>query len=123
MMRFLERQVVLRAVDRNWMAHIDNMDELRQGVNLRAYGQKNPLTEYKFESYDIFQNMVEEIKEEVCRLIYRVRLVAPEERIRNIRENRYEDEGAKPVKNESRIGRNDPCPCGSGKKYKQCCGR
>ena len=123
MMRFLERQVVLRAVDRNWMAHIDNMDELRQGVNLRAYGQKNPLTEYKFESYDIFQNMVEEIKEEVCRLIYRVRLVAPEERIRNIKENRYEDEGPKPVKNESRIGRNDPCPCGSGKKYKHCCGR
>lgn len=122
-MRFLERQVVLRAVDKNWMAHIDNMDELRQGVNLRAYGQKNPLTEYKFESYDIFQSMIEEIKEEVARLIYRVKLVAPEEKIRNVKENRNEEEGPEPVKNLNKIGRNDPCPCGSGKKYKQCCGR
>ena len=123
LMRFLEKQVVLRSVDKFWMAHIDNMDELRQGVNLRAYGQKNPLTEYKFESYDIFQSMIEDIKEEVCRLIYRVRLVEPAEKIRNVKENRYEDEGPMPVTKGDKIGRNDPCPCGSGKKYKQCCGR
>lgn len=122
-MRFLEKQVVLRSVDKFWMAHIDNMDELRQGVNLRAYGQKNPLTEYKFESYDIFQVMVEDIKEEVARLIYRVKVVEPQERIRNIKENRSEEEGGQTVKNSDKIGRNDPCPCGSGKKYKQCCGR
>jgi preprotein translocase subunit SecA len=122
-MRFLEKQVVLRSVDKFWMAHIDNMDELRQGVNLRAYGQKNPLTEYKFESYDIFQVMVEDIKEEVARLIYRVKVVEPQERIRNIKDNRSEEDGGKTVKNNDKIGRNDPCPCGSGKKYKQCCGR
>lgn len=122
-MRFLEKQVVLRSVDKFWMAHIDNMDELRQGVNLRAYGQKNPLTEYKFESYDIFQVMVEDIKEEVARLIYRVKVVEPQERIRNIKDNRSEEDGGKTVKNSDKIGRNDPCPCGSGKKYKQCCGR
>lgn len=122
-MRFLEKQVVLRSVDKFWMAHIDNMDELRQGVNLRAYGQKNPLTEYKFESYDIFQVMIEDIKEEVARLIYRVKVVEPQERIRNIKENRSDEDGGKTVKNSDKIGRNDPCPCGSGKKYKQCCGR
>ena len=122
-MRFLEKQVVLRSVDKFWMAHIDNMDELRQGVNLRAYGQKNPLTEYKFESYDIFQVMVEDIKEEVARLIYRVKVVEPQERIRNIKDNRSDEDGGKTVKNSEKIGRNDPCPCGSGKKYKQCCGR
>ncbi len=122
-MRFLEKQVVLRSVDKFWMAHIDNMDELRQGVNLRAYGQKNPLTEYKFESYDIFQVMIEDIKEEVARLIYRVKIVEPQERIRNIKENRFDDEGAQTAKKSTKIGRNDPCPCGSGKKYKQCCGR
>ncbi|KAF0091076.1 MAG: preprotein translocase subunit SecA [Fusobacteria bacterium] len=122
-MRFLEKQVVLRSVDKFWMAHIDNMDELRQGVNLRAYGQKNPLTEYKFESYDIFQVMVEDIKEEVARLIYRVKVVEPQERIRNIKENRSDEDGGQTAKNSDKIGRNDPCPCGSGKKYKQCCGR
>ncbi|MDD2371795.1 MAG: preprotein translocase subunit SecA [Firmicutes bacterium] len=122
-MRFLEKQVVLRSVDKFWMAHIDNMDELRQGVNLRAYGQKNPLTEYKFESYDIFQVMIEDIKEEVARLIYRVKIVEPQERIKNIKENRFDEESGQTVKNSSKIGRNDPCPCGSGKKYKQCCGR
>lgn len=122
LMRFLEKQVVLRAVDKNWMAHIDNMDELRQGVNLRAYGQKNPLTEYKFESYDIFQSMIGEIKEEVTRLIYRVKLMEPQEKLHNIKENRYEDEGPTPIKKD-KIGRNDLCPCGSGKKYKQCHGR
>ena len=122
-MRFLEKQVVLRSVDKYWMEHIDNMDELRQGVNLRAYGQKNPLTEYKFESYDMFQNMVEDIKEEVCRLIYRVKILEPQEQVRNVKENRYEDEGQQTVRNKNKVGRNDPCPCGSGKKYKHCCGR
>ena len=122
-MRFLEKQVVLRSVDKYWMEHIDNMDELRQGVNLRAYGQKNPLMEYKFESYDMFQGMVEDIKEEVCRLIYRVKILEPQEQVKNVKENRYEEEGQQTVKNKNKIGRNDLCPCGSGKKYKHCCGR
>lgn len=123
-MRFLEKQVVLRSVDSNWMEHIDAMDQLRQGIGLRAYGQKNPLTEYKFESYDMFQAMVEAIKEEVTRLIYRVTVVEKQEGPKNVKENKYDEEGSqKSVRSGKKVGRNDPCPCGSGKKYKQCCGR
>ena len=122
-MRFLEKQVVLRSVDSKWMEHIDAMDQLRQGIGLRAYGQKNPLTEYKFESYDMFQSMVVDIKEEVTRLIYRVTVVEKQEGQKNVRENKYEEENAQSVRTGKKIGRNDPCPCGSGKKYKQCCGR
>ena len=122
-MRFLEKQVVLRSVDSKWMEHIDAMDQLRQGIGLRAYGQKNPLTEYKFESYDMFQSMVADIKEEVTRLIYRVTVVEKQEGPKNVRENKYEEENAQSVRTGKKIGRNDPCPCGSGKKYKQCCGR
>ena len=122
-MRFLEKQVVLRSVDSKWMDHIDAMDQLRQGICLRAYGQKNPLTEYKFESYDIFQNMVLDIKEEVTRLIYRVTIVEKQEGPKNIHENKYEENNKQSIRIGKKIGRNDPCYCGSGKKYKQCCGR
>ena len=122
-MSFLEKQVVLRSVDSKWMDHIDAMDQLRQGIGLRAYGQKNPLTEYKFESYDMFQNMVADIKEEVTRLIYRVTVVEKQEGPKNVRKNKYEEENKQSVRTGKKAGRNDPCPCGSGKKYKQCCGR
>lgn len=121
-MRFLEKQVVLRAVDSKWMDHIDGMDQLRQGIGLRAYGQKNPLVEYKFEAFDMFETMIADIKEEVTRLIYRVNIVRNTEAVKNVKENRYENENKSVVRKDKKVGRNDPCPCGSGKKYKQCCG-
>ncbi|SFG61882.1 preprotein translocase subunit SecA [Desulfotomaculum arcticum] len=122
-MRELERVVLLRMVDEKWMDHLDAMDQLREGIGLRAYGQKDPLIEYKFESYQMFQNMVESIQDDVVRYVFRVNVVQAPEQRRTI-ENKYEEEGpAKPVRRENRVGRNDPCPCGSGKKYKKCCGR
>jgi preprotein translocase subunit SecA len=124
-MREVERVVTLRIVDERWMDHLDAMDQLREGIGLRAYGQKDPLIEYKFEGYEMFNNMIASIQEDVVRYIFRVNLVHQEEqpRQRNIVENRYAEEGAKqPVRKEAKVGRNDPCPCGSGKKYKKCCG-
>jgi len=104
------------------MDHLDAMDQLRQGIYLRAYGQRDPLTEYKFEAFDMFNQMIEEIQQETVRYIYRVNVVErPEERT-DVIENKYaEDQVKTPVKSD-KIGRNDPCPCGSGKKYKKCCG-
>ena len=125
-MREIERVVTLRIVDERWMDHLDAMDQLREGIGLRAYGQKDPLVEYKFEGYEMFQNMIASIQEDVVRYIFRVNLVAQEDqpRQRNVVENRYAEEGPKqPVRKEARVGRNDPCPCGSGKKYKKCCGK
>ncbi|OPX88034.1 MAG: preprotein translocase subunit SecA [Pelotomaculum sp. PtaB.Bin104] len=124
-MRDIERVVMLRIVDEKWMDHLDAMDQLREGIGLRAYGQKDPLVEYKFEGYDMFQNMIDSIQEEVVRYIFRVNVVQPEQqKKRVVVENRYSDDGPKqPVRKESKIGRNDPCPCGSGKKFKKCCGR
>jgi len=123
-MRELERAVLLRMVDEKWMDHLDAMDQLREGIGLRAYGQKNPLIEYKFESYQMFQNMIDTIREDVVRYIYRVNVVQAPQPQRQTVENKYLEEAASsPVRNEVKIGRNDPCPCGSGKKYKKCCGR
>jgi preprotein translocase subunit SecA len=123
-MRQVERAVMLRIVDDKWMDHLDAMDQLREGISLRAYGQKDPLIEYKFEGYEMFQNMINAIQDEVVRYIFRVSLVQPEEQQRQVAENRYAEEGAKqPARKDNRVGRNDPCPCGSGKKYKKCCGR
>ncbi|WP_027364973.1 preprotein translocase subunit SecA [Desulfotruncus alcoholivorax] len=123
MMRELERVVLLRMVDEKWMDHLDAMDQLREGIGLRAYGQKDPLIEYKFESYQMFQNMVESIQDDVVRYVFRVNVVQAPEQRRTV-ENKYqEEEPAKPVRRENKVGRNDPCPCGSGKKYKKCCGR
>ncbi len=123
-LREIERVILLRVVDDKWMDHLDAMDQLRQGIGLRAYGQKDPLVEYKFEGYQMFQNMISSIQEEVVRYIFRVSVVEePAVQHRNVVENRYEEEnGHRPVKAEKKIGRNDPCPCGSGKKYKKCCG-
>jgi len=123
-LRELERVILLRVVDAKWMDHLDAMDQLRQGIGLRAYGQRDPLVEYKFEAYQMFQEMVASIQEEVVRYLYHVKLVVPEERRpRKLIENRYQEEAPRqPFRREQKIGRNDPCPCGSGKKYKKCCG-
>jgi len=121
-LRELERAILLRVIDEKWMDHIDAMDQLREGINLRAYGQRDPLIEYKFEAFDAFQIMMENIKEDVTRYLYRIRLVSqPQER--TMVANREDSSARQPVKTEKRIGRNDPCPCGSGKKYKKCCGK
>jgi len=129
MMRELERVVVLRTVDSKWMEHLDAMDDLRQGIGLRAFGQKDPLTEYKFEAYDMFNNMTESIQEEVARLILRVQLVSKPVRRSVAVANPTPPtgdtavHGPKKAAKKKKVGRNDPCPCGSGKKYKRCCGR
>ncbi|MEA4924945.1 MAG: preprotein translocase subunit SecA [Syntrophomonadaceae bacterium] len=121
-MREIEKAVMLRIIDNKWMDHIDAMDQLRNGINLRAYAQRDPLVEYKFEAYEAFQAMVFSIKEDVVRFILRVKIVErPEER--RMVTNQGEDTVKKPVHVGEKIGRNDPCPCGSGKKYKKCCGR
>ena len=126
LMRELERVVVLRTVDRRWMDHLNMMDDLRQGIGLRAFGQKDPLTEYKFEAYDMFNNMAESIQEEVAKLVLRVQLVSKPVRrsvaVANPAGGAKQD-AASPQKSGKKIGRNDPCPCGSGKKYKRCCGK
>lgn len=124
-MREIERVVMLRIVDEKWMDHLDAMDQLREGIGLRAYGQKDPLIEYKFEGYEMFQNMIDSIQDDVVRYIFRVNVVQPQqEQKRRVVENRYSEEGPKqPVRKENKVGRNEPCPCGSGKKYKKCCGR
>ncbi|MDN5347768.1 MAG: preprotein translocase subunit SecA [Clostridia bacterium] len=124
-LREIERFILLRVVDAKWMDHLDAMDQLRQGIGLRAYGQRDPLVEYKFEAYEMFNQMIASIQEDVVRYLYRVQ-VAPsveEQRPRNLQENRYAEEAPRqPVRRGQKIGRNDPCPCGSGKKYKKCCG-
>ena len=121
--RELERLILLRLVDEKWMDHLDAMDQLREGIGLRAYGQRDPLVEYKFESYEMFQNMVAAIQEDTIRYLLRVRVAEAPER-RQMVENRQPEEGAsRTIRREQKVGRNDPCPCGSGKKYKKCCGR
>ncbi len=124
-MREIERVVMLRIVDEKWMDHLDAMDQLREGVGLRAYGQKDPLIEYKFESFDMFHNMVAEIQEETVRHLFRVKVAQREQlKRREIQENQPGADSAspkQPLRKEKKVGRNDPCPCGSGKKYKKCC--
>jgi preprotein translocase subunit SecA len=125
-MREIERMVTLRIVDEKWMDHLDAMDQLREGIGLRAYGQKDPLVEYKFEGYEMFQNMISSIQEDVVKHIFRVSIVTEDKqpRQKNLVENRYQEEGVKqPVRKDDKVGRNDICTCGSGKKYKKCCGR
>jgi preprotein translocase subunit SecA len=130
-LRELERVVLLRVVDSKWMEHLDNMDDLREGIGLRAYGQHDPLVEYKREAYEMFQGMVARIQEDAVRYLYKVRVEkerrAPERRsaFRNVSTNAGDESGPRqPFRRQGKkIGRNDPCPCGSGKKYKKCCGR
>lgn len=126
--REVERSVLLRVIDRHWMDHIDDMDQLRQGIGLAAYGQKDPLVEYKMEGYEMFDGMIAGIREDTSRIMLHIRVQAEQQIERKevakpVSTNR--DESVKgPVKRtEEKVYPNDPCPCGSGKKYKQCCGR
>ncbi len=123
-MREIERVVMLRMVDSKWMDHLDAMDQLRQGIGLRAYGQRDPLVEYKFEAFQMFQGMIDSIQEDTIRWVFRARIAEPQQpTVRRMVENRQEDTVRQPVKAENKVGRNDLCPCGSGKKYKRCCGK
>ena len=146
-LREVERVVLLKVVDSKWMEHIDNMDELKNGIGLRAYGQKNPVEQYRFEGGDMFDEMVAQIKLEVAKIM--LHIVKSEKNVQrqssanitnasldssvmsamnvegeNSAPKSNQTEKAKPVVNDGpKVGRNDPCPCGSGKKYKQCCGK
>ena len=130
-MRELERIVMLRVVDQKWMAHLDAMDDLREGISLRAYGQQNPLIEYQREAFAMFNEMIENVQEDVVKLVFKLEVVdrpAQQEQRRLVfggpapGAERSEPKKQAPVQS-VKIGRNDPCPCGSGKKYKKCCGK
>lgn len=128
-MRSLERMVLLRNVDSKWMDHIDNMDELRRGIGLRAYGQQDPIVAYRMESYDMFDEMSESIREETVRQMLTIRIKTKEETERKQTAKITSESGAsdgsekgRTVRKAKKVGPNDPCPCGSGKKYKKCCG-
>ncbi len=162
-MRELEKVVMLRVVDSKWMEHLDHMDMLREGINLRAYGQRNPLVEYKIEALDMFEEMEGAIQDQIASLMYHVSIITPEQQaaaaqqeageepssaqkqkleqaikeqrsqlsdhLKNAQASHGDEVSAaeakkKPVMNDGKkVGRNDPCPCGSGKKYKNCCGK
>ena len=128
-MREVERVVLLRVVDEYWMDHIDAMQDLRQGIRLRAYAQTDPIIAYKKESLEMFEEMITAIQEETVRRLYSVRVKKDEEIKRErVASGMTENVGGdgtvkKQPRKVKKIGRNDPCPCGSGKKYKQCCGR
>ena len=127
MIRELERVILLKTIDRKWMDHIDDMDQLRQGIGLQAYGQRDPVVEYKMSGYEMFDAMTDSIREDTARLLCHVRVEEKVEReqVAKVTGTNKDDSVAKqPVKRiESKVYPNDPCPCGSGKKYKQCHGR
>jgi len=133
-MRELERVIMLRVVDNKWMEHLDHMDMLREGINLRAYGQRNPLVEYKIEALSMFEEMEAAIQDQIASLIYHVAVVQQEEekiqdRLQTAQASHGDESSPAETKKTpktadgKKVGRNDPCPCGSGKKYKNCCGR
>ena len=135
-MRELEKIIMLRVVDNRWMEHLDRMDMLREGSGLLAYGQRQPLVEYKIRGHEMFNQMIASIQNDIASLIFRVNIITREQQEAMERENQQRMAAAKanhgddfqenvkqPVKNGEKIGRNDPCPCGSGKKYKNCCGK
>jgi preprotein translocase subunit SecA len=123
-MRELERVALLRTVDTKWIDHIDAMDQLREGISLRAYGQQDPVQAYKMEGYDMFVELVRNIKEDTVRFIYNINTanLPKREKVAEPIVTNHEEGVRKPIVKEDKIGRNDPCPCGSGKKYKKCCG-
>ena len=124
--REIERVILLKVIDRKWMDHIDDMEQLRQGVGLQAYGQRDPLVEYKMSGYEMFDAMTENIKEDTVRLLLHVKVEQKVEReeVAKVTGTNKDDSVQKgPIKKEVKVYPNDPCPCGSGKKYKQCCGR
>ncbi|MGM9539768.1 preprotein translocase subunit SecA [Anaerovibrio sp.] len=136
-MRELEKIIMLRVVDNRWMEHLDRMDMLREGIGLLAYGQRNPLIEYKIKGHEMFGQMIDSIQNDIASLIFRVNIITQEQqeamereaqqRMAAARQTHGDESDAavrkQPVKNTGKVGRNDPCPCGSGKKYKNCCGR
>lgn len=128
----LERAILLTTVDAAWMEHIDNMDQLKQGIGLRAYGQTNPVDEYTKEGFDMFEEMTYRIQEDTVKYIHNVDVtrlpttMQAQQNLDQVQTNRGEIQGEatpKTVVKDKKIGRNEPCPCGSGKKYKRCCGR
>ena len=124
--REVERVILLKVIDRKWMTHIDDMDQLRQGVGLAAYGQRDPIVEYKMNAYEMFDAMTENIKEDTVRLLFSVRVEQKVEReqVAEVTGTNKDESVKGPVKRENaKIYPNAPCPCGSGKKYKNCCGR
>ena len=127
-MRDLERYVMLRVIDQKWMDHIDDMDQMKQGIGLHSIGQKDPLIEYKYTSFDMFEELNLNIQIETIRALMHVRVVQKpieiKEEERQMFTNKDDSVAKEPIKNsEPKVGRNDPCPCGSGKKYKNCCGK
>ncbi len=125
--RELERVVLLKVIDRKWMDHIDDMDQLRQGIGLQAYGQRDPLVEYKMAGFDMFDEMISAIQEDTIRLLYHVQVEQKVEReqVAKVTGTNKDDtaQNAPKKREHAKVYPNDPCPCGSGKKYKQCCGR
>ncbi|MDE6635593.1 MAG: SEC-C domain-containing protein, partial [Lachnospiraceae bacterium] len=125
--REVERVILLKVIDRKWMDHIDDMDQLRQGIGLQSLGQKDPLLEYKFQGFDMFDSMTEAIMEDTVRSLMHVKIEQRVEReeVAKVTGTNKDDSAKKgPVKRTGKkIQPNDPCPCGSGRKYKQCCGR
>ena len=126
-LRELERVILLKVIDQKWMDHIDDMDQLRQGIGLQAYGQRDPKVEYKLQAYEMFDGMIGAIQETTLRLLYHVRLEQKVEReqVAQVTGTNKDESGPKKPQQraEKKVYPNDPCPCGSGKKYKQCCGR
>ena len=125
--RELERVILLKVIDRKWMDHIDDMDQLRQGIGLQAYGQRDPLVEYKMSAYEMFDAMSAGIQEDTVRLLFHVKVEQKVEReeVAKVTGTNKDESGPRAPKKraEQKVYPNDPCPCGSGKKYKQCCGR
>ena len=125
--REIERVILLKVIDNKWMSHIDDMDQLRQSIGLQAYGQRDPLVEYKMNGYQMFDEMIAAIREETVRVLFHIRVEQKVERepaAKVTGTNKDESAAKAPVKKvEAKVYPNDPCPCGSGKKYKQCCGR
>ncbi|WP_199791771.1 SEC-C metal-binding domain-containing protein, partial [Staphylococcus simulans] len=128
-----ERMILLRSIDSRWTDHIDTMDQLRQGIHLRSYGQQNPLRDYQNEGHQLFDNMMMNIEEDVSKYILKS-VITVEDDVERDKAKEYKgqhvsaEDGkekvkAKPIVKGDQVGRNDPCPCGSGKKYKNCCGK
>ena len=128
-MRELERMVLLRNVDTKWMDHIDAMEELKQGIGLRAYGNRDPVVEFRLEGFDMFDDMTKSIREDTVRMMFTIRVRRKEDVERKEVAKVTGQSGAsdtseknRTVRNTNKVGRNEFCPCGSGKKYKKCCG-
>jgi preprotein translocase subunit SecA len=129
--RGVERMVVLQVVDNLWKEHLLAMDHLKEGIGLRGYGQQDPLVVYKREGFDMFSEMIDRVKEETVRFLFRIQIARPEElaarekaRQEKVTYSHGGEEAKAPVRRgQKKVGRNAPCPCGSGKKYKKCCGR